>query len=170
MYPVTVPILTSIFKNYGPVLKVLICTRNNGIQSFVEVQDLEKAKKAFKELDGKNIYSGCNQLKIQYSTMEKLEIKHNSDLSQDFTQEKPHASEIFGPNTPEPKMQQQLEIIKKRRQKRDGGKFSDAGQSDFSMSDATNSTMSRRERAKKNRWVEKMELNLEVTSIVIGES
>ena len=39
----------------------------------------------FQSLDGQNIYNGCNTLKIDYSRMNNLQVKYNSDKSRDFT-------------------------------------------------------------------------------------
>ena len=39
----------------------------------------------FQSLDGQNIYTGCCQLKIDYSKLSNLNVKYNNEKSRDFT-------------------------------------------------------------------------------------
>jgi len=47
--------------------------------------DTASAVEAKNELDGQNIYSGCCTLRIQFSSLQNLNVKFNNEKSRDFT-------------------------------------------------------------------------------------
>lgn len=85
MYPVTVDVLSQIFAKYGGMEKVIIFNRGNAIQALVQLRDIGTASTCRAQLDGQNIYAGCNSLKVQYSSLPELEVKQNNDRMFDFT-------------------------------------------------------------------------------------
>jgi RNA recognition motif-containing protein len=85
MYPVTVDVLSQIFAKYGGMEKVIIFNRGNAIQALVQLRDISTAATCRSQLDGQNVYSGCNSLKVQYSSLAELEVKQNNERMFDFT-------------------------------------------------------------------------------------
>ena len=55
-------------------------------------------------LDGQNIYTGCCQLKIDYSKLSNLNVKYNNDKSRDFTRPD------LPSGLPPPEAQQQISL------------------------------------------------------------
>jgi len=51
----------------------------------VQLRDIGTASTCRAQLDGQNIYAGCNSLKVQYSSLPELEVKQNNDRMYDFT-------------------------------------------------------------------------------------
>ena len=86
MYPVTVDVISQIFAKYGGLEKVIIFNRGNAIQALVQLRDIATASTCRAQLDGQNIYAGCNSLKVQYSSLPELEVKQNNERMFDFTQ------------------------------------------------------------------------------------
>jgi RNA recognition motif-containing protein len=85
MYPVTVDVLSQVFAKYGGMEKVIIFNRGNAIQALVQLRDIATASTCRVQLDGQNIYAGCNSLKVQYSSLPELEVKQNNERMFDFT-------------------------------------------------------------------------------------
>jgi len=85
MYPVTVDVLSQVFSKYGGMEKVIIFNRGNAIQALVQLRDIATASTCRVQLDGQNIYAGCNSLKVQYSSLPELEVKQNNERMFDFT-------------------------------------------------------------------------------------
>lgn len=85
MYPVTVDVLSQVFAKYGGMEKVIIFNRGNAIQALVQLRDIGTASTCRAQLDGQNIYAGCNSLKVQYSSLSELDVKQNNDRMFDFT-------------------------------------------------------------------------------------
>ena len=84
MYPVTVDVLSQVFVKYGGIEKVIIFNRGNAIQALVQLRDIATASTCRAQLDGQNVYAGCNSLKVQYSSLSELEVKQNNDRMYDF--------------------------------------------------------------------------------------
>lgn len=89
-YSITVDVLNTIFGPYeihprGTVEKVVVFQKTAGLQALVQFSNSESAAKAKAALDGKNIYSNCCTLQIQYSNLSDLTIRENSELSRDYT-------------------------------------------------------------------------------------
>jgi hypothetical protein len=49
------------------------------------LRDIATALTCRSQLDGQNLYAGCNSLKVQYSSLNDLEVKQNNDRMFDFT-------------------------------------------------------------------------------------
>lgn len=96
MYPVTVDVLSQIFAKYGGMEKVIIFNRGNAIQALVQLRDIPTASTCRAQLDGQNIYAGCNSLKVQYSSLNDLEVKQNNDRMFDFTVPAASRASSFG--------------------------------------------------------------------------
>jgi len=88
VHAVNVDVLAKVFENYGPIFKILICPRPNGIQAFVELETTEKAVSAKADMDGKNLYHDCNFIRITFSRFQQLEIRHQGELQADFTMDR----------------------------------------------------------------------------------
>jgi len=58
-----------------------------GNQALIEMESPEMAIEAKNALDGQNIYTGCNYLRVQYSALPNLEVTQNSEKSRDYTKE-----------------------------------------------------------------------------------
>ena len=63
-FPVNADVLYTVFNKYGEVLKVVIFQRQLGEQALVEMNSVEAAKEAKAALDGKNMYSSTNSMRI----------------------------------------------------------------------------------------------------------
>eukprot|EP00357_Protocruzia_adherens_P002259 CAMPEP_0115026552 /NCGR_PEP_ID=MMETSP0216-20121206/34831_1 /TAXON_ID=223996 /ORGANISM="Protocruzia adherens, Strain Boccale" /LENGTH=526 /DNA_ID=CAMNT_0002401683 /DNA_START=30 /DNA_END=1610 /DNA_ORIENTATION=- len=88
-YAVTPDVLQKIFANYGRLLRCVIFESKFGLQALCELEDEKVAQVAKESLNGKNIYSGCNLLTVQYSSMKELKISENNERSRDFTRDLP---------------------------------------------------------------------------------
>ncbi|KAH7815940.1 putative RNA recognition domain containing protein,expressed [Monocercomonoides exilis] len=89
-YSITVDVLNTIMSPYdtdprGTVEKIVIFQKTAGLQALVQFSNADCAARAKTALDGKNIYSNCCTLQIQYSNLSDLTIKENSEKSRDFT-------------------------------------------------------------------------------------
>lgn len=89
-YDITVDVLNTIFSPYethprGTIEKVVIFQKSAGLQALVQFSNVDSAVRAKAALDGKNIYSNCCTLQIQYSNLTDLTIRMNSETSRDFT-------------------------------------------------------------------------------------
>jgi len=87
IYPVTVDILHQIFSKYGIILKIVTFTRNGQFQALVQYQSGHSAEQGRKKLDGQNIYTGCNTLRIKFSKLTNLNVKYNNEKSRDYTRQ-----------------------------------------------------------------------------------
>jgi hnRNP-L/PTB/hephaestus splicing factor len=90
LYPITVEVLCQIFNQYngGQVEKIIIFNSTKGsgnLQALIKFSSEENATNGREALQGKNIYSNCCTLQIQYSNNKDITIKENSDKSFDFT-------------------------------------------------------------------------------------
>ncbi|KAF4672207.1 hypothetical protein FOL47_000790 [Perkinsus chesapeaki] len=106
VYPVTVDVISQVMNKFGGLEKVIVFNRGNAVQALVQLADLETANIAKAQLDGQNIYAGCNTIKVQYSSLPQLEVKQNNERSWDFTN--PSLISGPGPSTLTPSHQQQL--------------------------------------------------------------
>ncbi|XP_029191248.1 heterogeneous nuclear ribonucleoprotein L-like [Acropora muricata] len=84
-YPVTTDILYTIFSKQGHVLKIVIF-RKSGLQAMVEFATVEQAMQAKDTLNGADIYTGCNTLKIEFSKADSLNVYRNDENTFDYTQ------------------------------------------------------------------------------------
>lgn len=85
LYNVDIHILNHVFSKYGTVLKIVIFNKSAGFQALIQFLDTASAVEAKNELDGQNIYSGCCTLRIQFSSLQNLNVKFNNEKSRDFT-------------------------------------------------------------------------------------
>ncbi len=69
----------------GTITKLVIFNKQGKEQALVQFERAEDAAVAMERFQGKNIYSGCNTLNIQYSNLPDITVKYNNDRSYDFT-------------------------------------------------------------------------------------
>ncbi|KAJ4460339.1 putative Polypyrimidine tract-binding protein 3 [Paratrimastix pyriformis] len=86
LYPITVDVLTQVFGPYDPALeKIVIFQKSAGLQALIQFSNIQCATTAKSQLDGKNIYSNCCTLQIQYAKLDHLTVHANTDKTRDFT-------------------------------------------------------------------------------------
>ena len=68
-YPVTMDVVAKIIAPYGKIKKCRIFPRNFGYQVVLEIDSIEQAISAKDGLDGQHIYSGSNEIKVDFSPM-----------------------------------------------------------------------------------------------------
>ncbi|KAL3873206.1 hypothetical protein ACJMK2_036349 [Sinanodonta woodiana] len=95
-YPITVDVMHTICSPYGQVQRIVIF-RKNGVQSMVEFENVDSAKRAKQSLNGADIYSGCCTLKIEYAKPDRLNVIRNDQDSWDYTN--PNLSKDWGGNS-----------------------------------------------------------------------
>ncbi|KAK7103356.1 hypothetical protein V1264_018272 [Littorina saxatilis] len=83
-YPITVDVMHTICSPYGQVLRIVIF-KKNGVQTMVEFDNIESAKRAKQSLNGADVYSGCCTLKIEYAKPSRLNVVKNDAESWDYT-------------------------------------------------------------------------------------
>ncbi|KAK6182268.1 hypothetical protein SNE40_009988 [Patella caerulea] len=83
-YPITVDVMQTICSSYGQVLRIVIF-KKNGVQTMVEFDSIEAAKRAKSALNGADVYSGCCTLKIEYAKPTRLNVVRNDNESWDYT-------------------------------------------------------------------------------------
>jgi len=84
-FPVTLEVIYQVFGMCGTITKIVVFNKAGKDQALVQFERAEDAAQAMERFQGKNIYSGCNTLTIQYSNLPDVTIKGNTDRSYDFT-------------------------------------------------------------------------------------
>ena len=86
MFEVTVSVIEEVFSQIGyNVDKIVIFNRGHVAQVLVQLSSIDAAIMCKQLLHGKNIYSGCNQIRVQFSSMKRLHVKCNTEKCFDFT-------------------------------------------------------------------------------------
>lgn len=110
-YPITVDVMRQVFEKHGTIEKIVVYFREQTPHAFVQLDSVQNATAAKQLLDGRNIYSQCNQLSINWSGMEDLVVKPNDPNAADYTplitpilQTPPSPTNRVGPtrNRPQP--------------------------------------------------------------------
>lgn len=83
-YPITCDVLNKICTPTGRVLRIIVF-KKTGVQALVEFDSVESATRTKEKLTGKDIYSGCCTLQIEYAYNDKLRIVKNDEESWDYT-------------------------------------------------------------------------------------
>jgi len=83
-YPVTIDTIHTVFQAYGHVEKIVLLNKQ-GFQALVQYPDSNSAMAAKIATDGQNIYQGCCTVKIQFSNLQELTVKQNSEKARDYT-------------------------------------------------------------------------------------
>jgi len=87
--PINVEIIhkvcTRVLKGSGKVLRIVIFGRGV-VQTMVEFDSSDTARRARDILHGADIYTGCCTLKVEFAKTSELKIKRNSELAWDFTE------------------------------------------------------------------------------------
>lgn len=110
LIPVTISLLKSVFETCGSLLKIIILPSNQpqstlssthnsfqtphneaskAISALVQLDSLSATALAFQNLQGKNIYEGCNNMVISYANKPTISVRYDGPTSWDFT--KPNA-------------------------------------------------------------------------------
>ncbi|OWZ15699.1 Polypyrimidine tract-binding protein [Phytophthora megakarya] len=84
-YDVTVDVLQQVFQKFGNVEKIVTFWKDNEFKSLVQMESVDQAQAAQSALDGRDIYTGCNQLSIVFSRHPELRVRYNDDRSRDYT-------------------------------------------------------------------------------------
>jgi hnRNP-L/PTB/hephaestus splicing factor len=85
MYPVSIEMLHTVFARYGVVEKIVTFQKDQSVfQAMVQLGQPSEAAQALQVLDSQNLFTGCNTLKIQYSTFGELTVKYNNAKTRDF--------------------------------------------------------------------------------------
>ncbi|KAF4692301.1 hypothetical protein FOZ60_013831 [Perkinsus olseni] len=85
VYPVNVSMIAQVMSRYNALEKVVIFTRGNATHCLIQMSTLEAAVAAKTQLDGQNIFTHCNTIRVQFSELSKLEVKYNNERSWDYT-------------------------------------------------------------------------------------
>ncbi|KAL3662633.1 hypothetical protein V7S43_012484 [Phytophthora oleae] len=84
-YDVTVEVLQQVFQKFGNVEKIVTFWKDNEFKALVQMESVDQAQAAQSALDGRDIYTGCNQLSIVFSRHPELRVRYNDDRSWDYT-------------------------------------------------------------------------------------
>ncbi|CEG47458.1 polypyrimidine tract-binding [Plasmopara halstedii] len=84
-YDVTVDVLQQVFQKFGNVQKIVTFWKDNEFKALVQMESIDQAQAAQSALDGRDIYTGCNQLSIVFSRHPELRVRYNDDRSRDYT-------------------------------------------------------------------------------------
>ncbi|KUF72066.1 Polypyrimidine tract-binding protein 2 [Phytophthora nicotianae] len=84
-YDVTVDVLQQVFQKFGNVQKIVTFWKDNEFKALVQMESVDQAQAAQSALDGRDIYTGCNQLSIVFSRHPELRVRYNDDRSRDYT-------------------------------------------------------------------------------------
>ena len=77
--------MLQVFQKFGNVQKIVTFWKNNEFKSLVQMESVDQAQAAQSALDGRDIYTGCNQLSIVFSRHPDLNVRYNDDRSRDYT-------------------------------------------------------------------------------------
>jgi hypothetical protein len=86
-YPITTDVLHAIASPHGRVQRIVIIKRLSS-QAMIEFDCIESAKRAKKNLNGKNIYTGCCSLEVIFAKPSKLTLsvgKNDKNECWDYT-------------------------------------------------------------------------------------
>ena len=84
-FPMTAEVVQAVFSKCGEVLRTVLFQRQQGEQALVEMETLEQAQVARKELDGKNVFLTSNCMQVSFSQQQSLQISQQNDRARDFT-------------------------------------------------------------------------------------
>ncbi|RLN95522.1 hypothetical protein BBJ28_00024831 [Nothophytophthora sp. Chile5] len=84
-YDVTVEVLQQVFQKFGNVQKIVTFWKNDEFKALVQMESVDQAQAAQSALDGRDIYTGCNQLSIVFSRHPELNVRFNNTHSRDYT-------------------------------------------------------------------------------------
>lgn len=74
-----------VFQKFGNVQKIVTFWKDNEFKALVQMESVDQAQAAQSTLDGRDIYTGCNQLSIVFSRHPELRVRYNDDRSRDYT-------------------------------------------------------------------------------------
>lgn len=85
VYPVSLETFYSIFTRFGKVTKIVTFSKNGTFQALIQYESSVNASAAKQALDGQQMFSSGNILRIEFSKLGNLNVKYNNDKSRDFT-------------------------------------------------------------------------------------
>eukprot|EP00051_Salpingoeca_urceolata_P005767 m.76959 g.76959 ORF g.76959 m.76959 type:complete len:562 (+) comp14531_c0_seq2:1215-2900(+) len=106
LHDITVDIIHTICVSLSQPLRIVMI-RKNGVQALVEFATVEDATKVKDTLHGSSIYTGCCDLRIEYSKAERVNVRRNSRETRDFT-EAGRALGEYDPNAYDPSQHRQM--------------------------------------------------------------
>lgn len=83
-YPMDTQVIHKVADKDGNVLRIVMI-RKNGVQAMVEFDSIESATETKVRLNGRDVYSGCCTLKIEYARPKTLTVHKNDSETYDFT-------------------------------------------------------------------------------------
>ncbi len=85
-YPVYAETLRIFFaERQMRLLKVIVFDKPFGKQALVELDSVEEAQRAQKELDCKQLFTDGNFMRVQYSKFDNLRVNKLDELNRDYT-------------------------------------------------------------------------------------
>ena len=78
LHPVDVDVIKKICKKQKAEVQRIVFFHKNGLQALVEFENVEEAINIQQNLNGCDIYPGCCRLKIEYSLIDKLNVRSNT--------------------------------------------------------------------------------------------
>lgn len=84
IYPINTDIIYRVASRHGFVERIVIFKKKFQ-QAMVEFSDVTAAKNAKEVLQDKDIYDGCNTLKVEYARTQKLNVYKNDSETWDYT-------------------------------------------------------------------------------------
>lgn len=85
VFPVTLDTFYQIFSRFGKVTKIVTFTKNISFQALIQFENSFNASTAKHSLDGQQMFSSGNILRIDFSKLSNLNVKYNNEKSRDFT-------------------------------------------------------------------------------------
>ncbi|XP_053214980.1 polypyrimidine tract-binding protein 1-like isoform X2 [Panonychus citri] len=85
VYPVSLDTFYQIFSRFGKVTKIVTFTKNATFQALIQYESSFNASTAKQALDGQQMFSSGNVLRIEFSKLSNINVKYNNDKSRDFT-------------------------------------------------------------------------------------
>ncbi|KAL3310830.1 hypothetical protein Ciccas_010595 [Cichlidogyrus casuarinus] len=84
-YPITVEVIKSICMPHGSLKRIFVGTKrwDNTVKALAEYDNEEQATKAREHINGADIYSGCCNLSVTYSTLDKIKVAKNDSQQWD---------------------------------------------------------------------------------------
>jgi len=101
VYPINTDVIYRVASLSGTVEKIVIF-KKKFLQAMVEYVDLESAKKAKESLQDKDMYDGCNTIKVEYARTQKLNVYKNDNETWDYTRNEFKKSSGLLGERPEP--------------------------------------------------------------------
>uniref|UniRef100_A0A914C3V7 RRM domain-containing protein n=1 Tax=Acrobeloides nanus TaxID=290746 RepID=A0A914C3V7_9BILA len=84
-YPINVEIISQICKPHGEVRRIAIIRPKGLLQTLVEFDSIDAARRAKYAMNGADIYSGCCTLKVEFAKVDRVKVTRNDNEQWDYT-------------------------------------------------------------------------------------